>query len=62
LKVIENETYVNISINAFHNENVYVIDKSTNDMKYVKVKDNLILSNLPIPGKISAGVGVADQR
>ncbi len=50
LKVIENENYVNISINAFHYENVYVIDKSSSDIRHVVVKDNWILSNLPVPG------------
>lgn len=52
LKVVENEHYVNISVNAFHYENVYVIEKASSNMKYFKVKDNLILSNLPIPGHI----------
>ncbi|XP_037041067.1 uncharacterized protein LOC119077848 isoform X2 [Bradysia coprophila] len=49
LKVVENMNYVNVSVNAFHYENVYTIDKSNNAIKYFKVKDNLILSNLPIP-------------
>lgn len=51
LKVVENANYVNISVNAFNYENVYVIDKSTNEMKYIK--ENLFLSSLPIPGCIT---------
>lgn len=54
-KVVEDANYVNISVNAFHYEHVYVIDKSNNatPTKYFKVQDNLILSNLPIPGTVT---------
>ncbi|XP_037041567.1 uncharacterized protein LOC119078212 [Bradysia coprophila] len=48
LKVVENENYVNVSVNALHYDHVYTIDKSNNAMTYVKRKDNFVLS-LPIP-------------
>ncbi|XP_037048411.1 uncharacterized protein LOC119082849 [Bradysia coprophila] len=48
LKVVENENHVNVSVNAFHYDHVYTIDKSNNAMTYVKRKDNFVLS-LPVP-------------
>ncbi|KAG4070154.1 hypothetical protein HA402_013397 [Bradysia odoriphaga] len=44
LKVVENESYVNVSVNAFHYDHVYTIDKSNNAMTYAKLKDNFVLS------------------